>query len=734
MSKQASKEIVVLSEKTHIRTRPQMYVGSVKPTEEKIPVIKNSKIFIEEKSVSIGMYKILNEAIDNAVDEAKRMKGKMESITIKVNSETNSISVKDSGNGFFNGASINKATGKTNIETAFSQLRSGSNFSNDDIDESLIGTNGYGIKTLNVLSERFKVITVNDTHYFEKEWIDFESDDSKTILRKKKPSDKKGTYIEAEPLKEVFGDSKWDLDVLQASLTFKQRLIKKDPILKTLKLNFFWDNQSISLSDEFFPKECFSLETPIGEVVIWEKYEGSGSVSFINSAMCTGIHQKIINEYINAKLEDSLGHHFYDSFVSLNLPPKVVKFGDQNKTRFVSPREEVFSYIDLEIGKRIVSFFRTQIFLSIQKKVDDRRNEGEYKKLKAQRKKIDVKFSHKYFPSASKKPETLFIVEGLSASGSILQKRQPQKEAVYALKGKIKNARSLGDLSSNKEILELMQILNLDPDNSKLECPFQKIVIATDADCLSGETFIPTSKGIKKAEDINPGDEILTPAGYTAVLRVQAQNFDEIFEIETEKIKITCSPDHKFPVFRDQKMQIIEAKEILKSDKLISEKEAKIPVHSVKSILSRSDQKYYDLEIAGDHVFFICDQKGENLILTHNCDGYHIRSLLINLFNSWFPWLVEQGKIYILETPIVTVGDRVKKYFYSMEDFLSYKGQKTHVRYLKGLGSLAISDWEHVMADKSLNRLQKDPQTNKNLEMAFGKLSSLRKDWLSAKS
>jgi hypothetical protein len=302
------------------------------------------------------------------------------------------------------------------------------------------------------------------------------------------------------------------------------------------------------------------------------------------------------------------------------------------------------------------------------------------------------------------------------------------------LKGKIKNARSLRDLSSNNEILELMQILNLDPENSKLECPFQKIVIATDADCLSGETFIPTSEGIKKAENINPGDEILTPTGYTTVLRVQAQNFDEIFEIETEKIKITCSPDHKFPVFRDQEMQIIEAKEILKSDQLISEKEAKIPVHGVKKILSSSDQKYYDLEIAGDHVFFICDQKGENLILTHNCDGYHIRSLLINLFNSWFPWLVEQGKIYILETPIVTVGDRSKKYFYTMEDFLNYKGQKTHVRYLKGLGSLAISDWEHVMADKSLNRIQKDPQTNKNLEMAFGKLSSLRKDWLSAKS
>jgi DNA gyrase/topoisomerase IV subunit B len=596
MNKEASKEIVVLSEKDHIRNRPQMYVGSVKPTEEKVPVIKNSKIFIEEKLVSIGMYKILNEAIDNAVDEAKRMKGKMKCIIVRVSPKTNAISVKDTGNGFFNGASINKATGKTNIETAFSQLRSGSNFSNDDIDESLIGTNGYGIKTLNVLSERFKVITVNDTHYFENEWIDFESDGSKKILRKKKASDEKGTYIEAEPLKEVFGDSKWDLDILKASLVFKQRLIQKDPILKSLKLQFFWEDEEISLSDEFFPKESFSLETPIGEIVIWEKYEGSGSVSFINSAMCTGIHQKIINEYINAKLEDTLGHHFYDTFVSLNLPPKIVKFGDQNKTRFVSPREEVYRYIDMEIGKRIVSFFRTDLFLSIQKKVDERRYDAEYKKLKARKKNVNIKHSHKYFPPTTKKAESLYIVEGLSACGSILQKRNPQKEGVYALKGKIKNARSLNDLSTNREILELMQILNLDPDSPQLQCPFENIVIATDGDP----------------------------------------------------------------------------------------------------------------------------------------DGFHIRSLLINLFYNWFPWLVEQGRVHLLETPLISIGDRSRKYFYSMEDFKNFSGQKTHVRYLKGLGSLALSDWEYVMENKLLVQIRKDVKSTQNLEMAFGKLSSLRKDWLSA--
>jgi DNA gyrase/topoisomerase IV subunit B len=94
---------------------------------------------------------------------------------------------------------------------------------------------------------------------------------------------------------------------------------------------------------------------------------------------------------------------------------------------------------------------------------------------------------------------------------------------------------------------------------------------------------------------------------------------------------------------------------------------------------------------------------------------------------------VEQGKIYIMETPIITIGDRTKKYFYSVDEFLNFKGQKSSVRYLKGLGSLSIQDWDYVMADKLLIQIKKDAKGTKNLDMAFGKFSSLRKDWLSSK-
>ena len=234
MSKAVNKEIVVLSEKEHIRARPTVYVGSVKPTDEKIPIVRNGRIFIDPKSVSVGLYKLFDEVISNSIDEAKRMKGKMKLITIKVDSKKNAISVQDTGNGFHKGAAKHKISKLSNIETAVSQLRAGSNFNNDEVEESLVGTNGMGVSLVNVLSKSFKIVTVNDTHYYEQIWNDYERTDPKVL-----PNDgkrQKGTEITFEPLAEIFGRTKWDKDILSTDIAFKKRLIKKDPIIKNLDL------------------------------------------------------------------------------------------------------------------------------------------------------------------------------------------------------------------------------------------------------------------------------------------------------------------------------------------------------------------------------------------------------------------------------------------------------------------------------------------------------------------
>jgi len=590
----SKKEIKVLSEREHILLRPTVYVGSVKPTDEKVPIIRNNKIFIESKKISVGMYKLFDEVFSNALDEAKRMKGKMKSIHVSVNSKDNSVYVRDTGNGFYKGTDINKVSGKTNIETAVSQLRAGSNFENDDVEESLVGTNGMGVSLVNVLSKYFSIETINEKSYYFQEWKNYEGSSPK--ISKNASKTNTGTTVSFKPLSDVFGGDKWDKEVLYSTLILKYDLIKRDPILSNLIIELFWDDELLDLNVSFLPENSFKVNTDIGQVTIWEKYEGSGSVSFVNSAMCTGIHQKIVNDFINTKLDDTLGHHFYDSMIVLNLSPKYVKFGDQNKTRFVTTREEIENLLINKFGAKLQGFFKTDLFERILKKVEERKNDGYVKKLRSEKRKVNLKHSHKYFPAQKSIAENLFIVEGLSAMGSILQKRNPKEDGVYALKGKIKNCKNIGDLSDNKEILELMQILGLDPTARNMEVVgYKKIVIATDPDP----------------------------------------------------------------------------------------------------------------------------------------DGSHITSLLINLFYKWFPMVIRSRRLSFLKIPLVSVGDlKRRKYYWDLDEFKAAK-PSGNIRYLKGLGSLSLEDWEWVMTNKSLISIEESEDSKDKLEMAFGDSSELRKKWLS---
>ena len=595
-SSKVNKTIEVLTDFEHIIKRPTMYVGSVKRSEEMVPIIGDGFIKSVTKEHSVGMYKLFDEVFANSVDEAKRMQTPMKKIIVEVSSKENSISITDTGDGFTNGSTINKKSGMSNIETAVSMLRAGSNFDNDNIDESIVGTNGMGVSLVNALSYKFSIETTNSKETYIQEWNNFKS--AKPTIKAKTKSKSTGTTVGFVPNSSVFDNSKWDYATIRTYLCLRKRVLETEEKTSSLKIEFIWDGKSETITSELKPD--WSAKTPIGELLIWEKKQDSGSFSFVNSALCTGIHQKIVYDKINGELEDSLGHHFYDTLLILNLSPKIVRFGDQNKTKFVSKREEVESTIIRNFDGALSKFFRRETYKKLRKSVDDRKKETALKKIRKEKKSIRIKHSNKYFPPTAGRAENLFIVEGLSAMGSILQKRDPKKDGVYALKGKIKNARSLSDLSDNREILELMQILNLDPADQSLNCPFERVVIATDQDP----------------------------------------------------------------------------------------------------------------------------------------DGAHITSLLINLFYMWFPWMIKQGKVSFLETPLVTVGDRSKRYFYTLEEFKKgvSKSERGAIRYLKGLGSLSLEDWDHVMKDKRIIALKDDAKAKTNLEMAFGKSSLERKKWLSSGS
>ena len=142
-------------------------------------------------------------------------------------------------------------------------------------------------------------------------------------------------------------------------------------------------------------------------------------------------------------------------------------------------------------------------------------------------------------------------------------------------------------------------------------------------------------------------------------------------------------------------------------------------------------QRFVDITVENDSTFQIVGNDNNFLYLTHNCDGAHITALLVNMFFKWFPYIIDEGCLYRLKIPLISVGDGKKRqFFFDMKEFESYKGSKTNVRYLKGLGSLAEEDWEVIMNNKQLQQIRRCPESARYLEMAFGKDAMPRKQWL----
>lgn len=158
-----------------------------------------------------------------------------------------------------------------------------------------------------------------------------------------------------------------------------------------------------------------------------------------------------------------------------------------------------------------------------------------------------------------------------------------------------------------------------------------------------------------------------------------------------------------------------------------------VGANSIKRKIGKS-QRFVDVTVENDNTFQIIGDDNNFLYLTHNCDGGHITALLVNMFFKWFPYIIDEGSLFRLKIPLISVGEAKKReYFFDMTEFEEWqkgKRQSSTLRYLKGLGSLAEEDWEVIMNNKQLQQIRRDPESQRYLEMAFGKDAMPRKKWL----
>ena len=132
---------------------------------------------------------------------------------------------------------------------------------------------------------------------------------------------------------------------------------------------------------------------------------------------------------------------------------------------------------------------------------------------------------------------------------------------------------------------------------------------------------------------------------------------------------------------------------------------------------------------------------GKVVLMTDaDTDGYHIKGLLINFFEVYFPELLKLDFIYEFITPVIkiTKGKR-KKYFYKLKEFEKWKkvnnisGYK--IKYFKGLGTVTKDMSKDLFEDIDKHLIKfnypKNNDTKNIIDLVFRKKrADDRKEWL----
>jgi len=118
-------------------------------------------------------------------------------------------------------------------------------------------------------------------------------------------------------------------------------------------------------------------------------------------------------------------------------------------------------------------------------------------------------------------------------------------------------------------------------------------------------------------------------------------------------------------------------------------------------------------------------------------DGMHIRLLLLTFFLQYYPSIVENEHIYILETPLFRVRNKKNTiYAYSnleKENAINKLDGKVEITRFKGLGEISPHEFKQFIGDDirlNLVKTDKDVTISETLEYYMGKNTPNRQDFI----
>ncbi|MCF0173831.1 MAG: type IIA DNA topoisomerase subunit B [Bacteroidales bacterium] len=490
--------IVHLEWNEHIRRRAGMYIGRLG----------------NGATAGDGIYVLLKEVVDNCIDEYAMGYGKNVIIDIP---DDHQVSVRDFGRGIPLGS----------VVRVVSELNTGGKFDDKNFKKS-VGMNGVGTKAVNAMSSYFFIESYREG---EASWAEFSRGILKDSGRREAPKEKNGTLVKFLPDTELFGDFSYRHE-------FVESLVKNYSYLKkglTLTLNgtpYISKNGLLDLVNESLGQEPLyppiHLEGEDIEIVLTHgKSYGENIASFVNGQNTRdgGTHLAAYREAIAKTVKEFFKKDYAPEDVRMGIVGAVSiqiqepNFEGQTKTKLgstylweksvkqkdgssvVDKGPTIRTFINDFVSKALNDYLHMHLDVAgvMQEKIaaseEERKEIAEVKKKSRERTKKTAVYNSKLrdcrLHFCEKMPKgheedrektSIFITEGLSATGTITKVRDAQTQAVFSLRGKPINSykESRKKVADNEELTLLVAALGIEEDLDNLR--YNNIIVATDAD------------------------------------------------------------------------------------------------------------------------------------------------------------------------------------------------------------------------------------------------------------
>ena len=475
----SEENIKTLEWKEHIRLRPGMYIGKLG----------------DGSSLDDGIYVLLKEVMDNAVDEYMMGFGRR----IDVGIAGSEVRVRDFGRGI--------PLGK--VMDVTSRMNTGAKYDSKAFKKS-VGLNGVGIKAVNALSSSFIIRSFREGQSKE---IEFRAGEIVRDEPLKNTDEENGTEVIFIPDEAMFGNYHYILEYVE-NMMKNYSYLNAGMIINLNGNKIVSRNGLVDLLNDNMNREglypIIHLKGDDIEIALTHGMQyGEDYYSFVNGQHTSqgGTHLVAFREAITRTVKEFFKKDFDPSDIRSSIIAAIsVKieepiFESQTKTKLGSKDmgpngPSVRNYVVDFIRKHLDDYLHKNgetariLLKKIQESEKERKAISSIQKLARERAKKVSLHNRKlrdcrihYNSNDERKLEsTLFITEGDSASGSITKSRNVETQAVFSLRGKPLNSYGLTKkiVYENEEFNLLQAALNIEESLDDLR--YNYVVIATDAD------------------------------------------------------------------------------------------------------------------------------------------------------------------------------------------------------------------------------------------------------------